>query len=121
MKSHIKHRGNVVVIYLGGTINGGRDCEKIQKMVEDLAEVGHRRIIINFSLIRFITTCGIGTLIACKQHIEALGGRIVMCCLDRRPVSVLYKVRLYDYFAITETLDQAIALIENTETVAAEG
>jgi len=120
MQSHIKRRDDVAVINLAGTINGGKDCEKLQRMVVDLVEEGFRKLIINFSLIRFITSCGIGTLIASKQIVEARDGRIVMCCLDRRPVSVLYKCRLYDYFDITDTLKQAFALLENTETAEAE-
>ena len=120
MKIYSKQRGDVVIINLIGTINGGKDCEKLQGMVTEKTEAGHRKIILNFQLIRFITSCGIGTLISCKKLVEGHGGRIAMCCLDRRPVSVLYKSKLYDYFDITDTLKQALALMDNTETVAAE-
>ena len=119
MKSHIQHHNDITIINLVGTINGGKDCEKLHKMVEKLADDGVRKIVINFSLIRFITSCGIGTLIACKQHMIRLGGNIVMCCLDRRPVSVIYKMRLYEFFQVTDTLKQALALIDSDEPVAA--
>ena len=117
MQTRTKIRGDVVIINLMGTINGGKDCEKLHGMVKSYTAEGHRKIIINFQLIRFITSCGLGTLISCKKLVEGHGGRIAMCCLDRRPVSVLHKSKLYDYFDITDTLKQALALMENTEPV----
>jgi anti-anti-sigma factor len=121
MKSHIQHKGDVAVINLMGTINGGKDCERLRAMVEDLAAGGTRRIVINFALIRFITSCGLGALIGCKKHMLALGGNIVMCNLDSRPVSVIHKMRLYEFFQVTGNLNEALELVASDAPVPVPG
>lgn len=121
MKSRIQHRDDVAIINLMGTINGGKDCEKLRGMVKGLAADGTRKIVISFSLIRFITSCGLGALIACKKHMLAQGGNIVMCNLESRPVSVIHKMRLYEFFQVTDDLDQALELIASDGPVPVPG
>ena len=121
MKIQIKHHDDIVIINMSGKVDGGPDCMLLKETVENLSAAEHRKLILNFSHVRWITSCGIGILISAKQLLDSLDGRIVLCNLDRRPLSVLYKVKLYDYFDVTDNLKQALALLENTETVAAEG
>jgi anti-anti-sigma factor len=120
MKFHIQKKDDVAIINLAGKVDGGKDCEVLQKTVGELADTGIRKVIFSFSMIRWVNSCGIGTLIWSKQTLEKLGGRIVLCNLDRRPLSVLYKTRLYDYFDVTDSVQEAQALLEHTETVPSE-
>jgi anti-anti-sigma factor len=117
MHFQIRNVNDVNIIALSGNFDGGKDCDELQKTVHELADEASRKLVFNFSLVRWVNSCGIGTLIAAKQLMDELGGHIVLCNLDRRPLSVLYKTRLYDYFDVTDSIDEALALLEHTETV----
>jgi anti-anti-sigma factor len=79
------------------------------------------QLVFNFSLVRWVNSCGIGTLIAAKQLMDELSGHIVLCNLDRRPLNVLHKTRLYDFFDVTNSIEEALALLEHTEKVPTDG
>ena len=67
MQINIQHKGDVTVVNLAGNFDGGNDCEKFQNSISGLLEKGYRKIIISFSLIRWINSCGIGKLIAIHE------------------------------------------------------
>ena len=117
MHFQVNHHQDIAIIRLSGNFDGGKDCDNLKATVEELAATGQRKIVFSFSLVRWINSCGIGTLIASKQLMENLSGRIALCNLDRRPLSVLHKTRLYDYFDVADTEKEALALLEHTETI----
>jgi anti-anti-sigma factor len=112
MKINIQHKGDIAVVNLAGDFDGGNDCIKFQKTITDQIEGGNLKIIISFSLIRWINSCGLGKLVAINQEVTNAGGRVVLCNLERRPLSVLYTTKLYDVFEVKKTLREALDLFE---------
>ena len=51
-------------------------------------------------------------LVAINQEVTNAGGRVVLCNLERRPLSVLYTTKLYDVFEVKKTLREALDLFE---------
>ena len=112
MQINIQHKCDVTVVNLAGNFDGGNDCEKFQNSISGLLEKGYRKIIISFSLIRWINSCGIGKLIAIHREVTDAGGRVVLCNLERRPLSVVYTTRLHEVFEVKKTLREALDLFE---------
>ena len=49
----------------------------------DLVEKDHhRRIILNFENVRFLSSAPIGVLFQLKKKVEAVGGTVRFCCVD---------------------------------------
>jgi len=109
MQINTQHKGGITVINLIGKFDGGKDCEKFQKKITDLIESGDRKFIFSFSLIQWITSCGLGTLLAIHEEITGHGGRVILCNLENRPLSVIYTTRLHEVFEVRGSLGNAMA------------
>ncbi len=109
-------KGDVAVIHLTGKFDGGKDCEKIQTKITDYIADGRRKFVLSFLLIRFITSCGLGKLIAIHQEVNECGGRVILCNLERRPLSVIYTARLYEVFEVRKSLGQALEQFKTVES-----
>ncbi len=109
-------KGDVVVIHLAGKFDGGKDCEKIQTKITNYIAEGRRNFVLSFLLIRFLTSCGLGKLIAIHKEVNECGGRVILCNLERRPLSVIYTARLYEVFEVRKSLGQALEQFETVET-----
>jgi anti-anti-sigma factor len=116
MQITTQNKGDVAVIHLAGKFDGGKDCEKIQAKITGFITEGRRKFVLSFSLIRFITSCGLGKLIAIHQEVTECGGRVILCNLERRPLSVIYTARLYEVFEVRKSLRQALAQFETVES-----
>lgn len=116
MKINTQHKGDITVINLIGKFDGGKDCEKFQNKVNHLIESGDRKFIFSFSLIQWISSCGLGKLLAIREEIIRCGGRVVLCNLEGRPLSVIYTTRLHQIFAVRETMGEATALFQTVGT-----
>lgn len=117
MQMNIQHKGDITVVNLIGKFDGGKDCEKFQDKISHLIESGDRKFIFSFSLTRFISSCGLGKLLAIHQEVTENDGRVILCNLDRRPLSVIYTTRLHEVFEVRQTLRNAM---EQFETVHSE-
>ncbi len=116
MLIHTQGKGDITVIHLAGKFDGGEDCKKIQDIVTDLIAEGCRKFVLSFSLIRFITSCGLGKLLAIHKEVTGCGGQVILCNLERRPLSVIYTTRLYEVFIVRKTLGQALDQLETVES-----
>ena len=114
MQMNIQHKGDITVVNLIGKFDGGNDCIKFQDKISHLIETGDRKFIFSFSLTRFISSCGLGKLLAIHQEITESGGRVILCNLERRPLSVIYTTRLHEVFEVKKNLREAL---EQFETV----
>jgi anti-anti-sigma factor len=112
MQINILHKGDIAVVNLAGKFDGGNDCIKFQENISRLVANGDLKIIISFSLIRWITSCGLGKLVAIHEEVTRAGGRVVLCNLEKRPLSVLYTTKLHDVFEVKKNLREALALFE---------
>ena len=117
MQINIQHKGDITVINLIGKFEGGQDCAKFQEKISNLIASGDRKFILSFSLIRFINSCGLGKLLAIHQEVTGAGGRVILCNLERKPLSVIYTTRLHEVFEVRKSLREALAQFE---TVASE-
>ena len=116
MLIHAQDKGDISVIHLAGKFDGGSDCEKIQAIITNLIAEDRRKFVLSFSLIRFITSCGLGKLLAIHKEVTGCGGQVILCNLERRPLSVIYTARLYEVFTVRKTLGQALDQLETVET-----
>jgi anti-sigma B factor antagonist len=76
----------------------------------DLVEKeGHKRILLNFQNVRFISSAPIGVLINLNKKAKALGGKVKFCCLDPDIVDIFRLTSVLQLFDIHDTEEDAIA------------
>lgn len=120
MQTIMEKAGNVTVFNLVGNFDGGKDCQKTTQQFQGFVDQGNRDFVINFSLIRWINSNGVGCLIAARKKVDTVGGRMVLCGLNRRSLSTIYTMRLEEVFPVTDTLDSALGLLAAKKAQAAE-
>jgi anti-sigma B factor antagonist len=76
----------------------------------DLVEKeGHKRIVLNFQNVRFISSAPIAVLINLTRKAAAVGGSVKFCCLDPDIVDIFRITSLLQLFDIQGTEEDAIA------------
>lgn len=73
-----------------------------------------RKIVLSLKTVQYLTSSVIGKLITLHRKIHRNQGQLVLCDLQPEVLRILSLSRLLDYFKTTESLEQAITLIQST-------
>ena len=71
----------------------------------------HRRVILNLSMVNFVTSAVLGKWITLNRKLVRNGGVLVLCHLQEGVREILDTSRLLTYFQTAETVDDARALL----------
>jgi len=69
---------DVAVFALAGKLTLGRDCQRVEWLVDDLLREGKPSVIFDFSGLTFIDSAGVGIVVMCYGKIKKAGGRLVL-------------------------------------------
>jgi anti-anti-sigma factor len=83
--------------------------EAREPLYELMEKEGHKRILLNFQNVRFISSAPIGVLINLNKKAQALGGKVKFCCLDPDIVDIFRLTSVLQLFDIYDTEEDAIA------------
>ena len=108
MRFRIELQDDINLIHPVGQMDGGKDCEQLQTLISEMTASGCRKVVFSFAMTRWINSCGVGKLIAAKFHFDEYDGRLVLCDLNKRSMSVLNTLRLDEIFEIHGSLAEAI-------------
>jgi anti-sigma B factor antagonist len=81
-----------VVTLPGCRVLGEDDSETVARHLDELVEAGRRKLVLDFSGVRFVPSSLLGRLVALNRRLHAAGGRLLLC--NVHPT-------LYDMFAVT--------------------
>jgi len=84
MRYSIEKQDAVVVARIHGDMWGKSEDTGLKSEITALAEEGMRRFIIDFEGISALNSTGIGIVISCLTSIQARGGRLRLCNLNKR-------------------------------------
>jgi len=112
MHFRIERDGDISFIHPVGKFDGGTECEPLQMLVADMAESGCRKVVFSFSQTSWINSCGVGKIIAAKFVMDENNGRFILCNLRKRNMTIINTLRLDQVFEIHETIQEAIAALE---------
>jgi anti-anti-sigma factor len=106
----------VEIIRLAGDFDGGKDCVRSTQQFKEMLDRGVRKIVLDFKLVRWINSNGVGCLIAGKRMADAAGARMALCSLNRRSLSVLYTMRLEEVIDCEPDLEAALNAVSGDGT-----
>ena len=118
MQTTIRKSGDVEIFHLVGDFDGGKDCVRSTQQFQEMLDRGVRKIVLDFRLVRWVNSNGVGCLIAGKKMADAAGARMVLCGLNRRSLSVIYTMRLEEVMECVPDLQEALKAVSGVEAQA---
>jgi anti-anti-sigma factor len=80
--------------------------------VRDEIARGHKKIVINFDGLGYISSLGLGALVRASSRAAKEGGTIYLACIENQVLDILRVVSFDKIFLIFDTEDEAIWAIE---------
>ncbi len=108
MKTATRQVGRVTILDVSGRITLGEGNVMLREIVNDLAEKGNNRIILNLGEVVYVDSSGVGELVKAHTTIRNKGGVLKLANLNQRVHDLLQMTRLSSVFDIEK--DEASAL-----------
>ncbi len=100
--------GDVTIVAPKGTID--IDTSRIFKEeLQGLIDTGRTVILVDFSAVNFMTSTGLGVLVAFAKRVEEVDGKFALCSLNDDIQSVFDTVGFSPYFDIHQSAKEALA------------
>ncbi len=112
MELKIRKTGDNYIIDLDGEMDL-YNSYKLKDLVTKMVEKDVQRIIINLDLVTYIDSSGVGALIYICSIIKKLNLQLAMSNIHGSVKKVIDLTKLTDYFPITDTIEEAVALFNN--------
>jgi anti-anti-sigma factor len=109
MAFSVDTEGSVVVARARGDMWGKPEDTGLKTEFASLAGSGHRRFIIDFDGISAINSTGIGIVVSCLTEVQAEGGRLRLCNLNKRIRSTFEVTGLSKMLSFYGTVESAVA------------
>ena len=91
---------DVAVVDFSGQITLGESSATLRRMIREIVEMGHRKIILNLSDVDYIDSAGIGELVSACTSLRNLHGELKLLNLSRRLRDIIQITRLYTIFDV---------------------
>lgn len=108
MKITVERRSDIPVLHLEGELTGDED-NSLTDVVTDHVQGRGARAVLDLSGVKYINSAGIGDLVRVVAGANTQEQRIVLCSLTPFVEGVIQVTQLDRFFAITATVDEAIA------------
>jgi anti-sigma B factor antagonist len=107
MKLDIEHTADVMVVRIASDSLDAGSVEEFRKQVLPLISEA-RKVILDMSLLNFVDSAGLGSILACLKAVRQSQGELKLCALTR-PVRALFELmRMQKVFSIYATRDEAL-------------
>lgn len=108
MKMAVHEKSGVSVVDISGKLTLGESTNALRNKMNELAESGSDRILLNMADVTYIDSSGIGELVAAHATVANAGGDIKLLNLAKRVHDLLKITKLYTVFEVFE--DEASAI-----------
>ena len=104
----VRQRGSATVVALAGEVDLHHTPE-VHKTLVAACQAQPPKLVINLEAVRYLDSSGIGTLVEVFRRVNAYGGKLVLCGLNDRVLSVFEITKLDKFFKICKTETEALA------------
>ncbi len=98
----------VVVLAISGSLTMGTQLQRLEWLMEELAEKGHGRIVVDAAKLAYIDSAGIGVLLKGAALAKQAGGKMLLAEANERVVSTLKLLGLESVISQSPTRDEAV-------------
>jgi anti-sigma B factor antagonist len=118
MEAKTRQVGDVTVLDISGRITLGEGNIALREIVRDLADKGHKKIVLNLGEVHYVDSSGVGELVKTHTTLRNQGGQLKLANLSKRVNDLLHMTRLSAVFDIQRDEASAIASFGGTATQA---
>ncbi len=101
------------ILHLSGKFIGGEETDELKKELNELAEQGEKKLIINLSDVTYLNSTALGILIASHTNFTKREGKITLCNVSKSIENIFVITKLSLVFNIAENLENAIKNMSN--------
>jgi len=101
--------GNIAVLTLRGNLVGEPDTDNLRDKIYSLLQEDFKRIVLDLKGVRWISSSGLGTLIASLTSVKNKGGELRLANVTDKVESLFAITQLVKVFKTYESVDRAIA------------
>lgn len=110
MQTSARQVGDTIVLTVSGRITLGEGNVMLREIVGELADKGHKRIVLNLADVNYIDSSGLGELVKAHTTVRNKGGELKLASVNKRVNDLLQLTHLSAVFDIHN--DEASALGE---------
>jgi anti-sigma B factor antagonist len=100
--------GQIVIVDFSGKITLGEGSATLRRMIRELIDQGHRRIVLNLADVDYIDSSGIGELVSGYTTVRNAEGELKLLYLTKRVHDLLQITRLFTVFDVQPDEDAAL-------------
>jgi anti-sigma B factor antagonist len=100
---------DITIVGAEGTVTVGRDASDFGGVIRKLAADGHKKLLLDLSLVSYIDSCGIGEMVAGFTSLSSQGGSLKLIKVTTRVQGLLNITGLHKVFEIYEDEARATA------------
>jgi len=101
-----KKDGDIVILTIGGAIDTGV-LPQLESKIKKAIAAGGKKFIGDLSSLEYLTSSGIGMLIAIKNLVKSKGGDIKLACVNSKIMKVFSLLNLNKLIQIVPTVEDA--------------
>lgn len=91
--------GGFMKLRVGGHLDAN-SAPRLAALLEEMLDQGHNKLELDFSAVRFISSTGIGTLIAATGEFKEAQGELVLRKVSAEIKNVFHTLDLFDYLCL---------------------
>lgn len=103
-----KMHGKVAVLTLKGDIMGEPETGQLRDKVKSVISSGTPHVVLDLSGVRYVSSTGLGTLIAVLTSVKNKGGDMRLAAVTEKVESLFVITQLVKVFKEYETVDRAV-------------
>ena len=108
MNIHTKDLGGSTVIHLEGDFIGEADQKNLKDQVNRVVDKGAKRLVIDLGHIKYINSCGLGSLVCALTTVRRSGGELRLAAPGSEVRHLFEMTRLDVILKVYPTVDEAV-------------
>lgn len=100
--------GEILILRARGRITLGDESRSLRKVIDDLLETGHRKILLNLEDVAYIDSAGLGTLVSVHSSVRSRGGVLKLTGVRTKIHDLLQITKLVTVVDVAENEDEAL-------------
>jgi len=110
----IEDVNGVLTVHLSGRLDAS-SAQDVGEKLNSQVDVGHYRLVLDFSGVDYLSSAGIRILLALKKRVDKLKGDVKLACVQPYPLDVLKISGLLTFFSLYETVQEATTSFPKAE------
>jgi anti-sigma B factor antagonist len=102
---------DLTLVELTGRLALGRESQRIETLVEDLASKGSRRVIFDLTGVDYIDSTGISMVALASGKLRESGGSLAIVASGGRVLQLLNLTQMHNIVKVCPTVEAAIAAL----------